>query len=62
MEPETRNEKTEHHPWCNYFGRAREGCKMCRELYEKYPISADESPSDLQKKHFPNAVRRNDRT
>ncbi len=47
-----------HHPWCNFFMRPREGCKMCEGLFKDYPIKPGESTDDLLKKHFPNVVKR----
>lgn len=28
-----------HHPWCNFFFKPREGCKMCEKFYNQYPIN-----------------------
>lgn len=58
--------RTEHHIWCNFFLRSREGCKMCdgREgadgqrapgLWESYPYDDEEAAigGDLMAEHFP---------
>ena len=42
-----------HHPWCNYFYREREGCKMCEGLFRKYPLN-DLTPDEMLEKYFPN--------
>jgi len=28
-----------HHPWCNFFTKPRQGCKMCEKFYNQYPIN-----------------------
>lgn len=28
-----------HHPWCNFFAKPRQGCKMCEKFYDQYPIN-----------------------
>lgn len=44
--------KKEHHPWCNFFTGPVETCKMCKRLYEEYPLG-DGTTAELIKKHFP---------
>jgi len=44
----------EHHIWCNFFYKPREGCEMCERLYEQYPDSDKLTPDELLKKYFPN--------
>jgi hypothetical protein len=46
----------QHHVWCNFFMRPREGCWMCEELYKKYPMNGL-TPDELMAKHFPNNVK-----
>ena len=53
----TKEEIEEHHIWCNFFMRPREGCKMCDDLYKNYP-SNGLAPGELVKKHFPQVVAR----
>lgn len=45
----------QHHIWCNYWTRPIETCKMCKGLYEKYPMD-NKSPDELIKEHFPNVI------
>ena len=52
-----KREKTEHHIWCNYFMRPREGCKLCERLYKEYP-TGKMTPNELLKRHFPNVIKR----
>jgi hypothetical protein len=51
------NPQVDHHPWCNYWGRPRAGCKQCEGLYERYPLTPGESLDLLQQKHFPNVIK-----
>jgi hypothetical protein len=50
------DEKLEHHPFCNYFGTPREGCRSCERLYKLYPIDENkglmENGDDIIKKYF----------
>jgi len=48
----------EHHVWCNYYHKPREGCEMCKRLYEAYPDTDRLTPDELLKKYFPDAVLR----
>ena len=48
---------SEHHIWCNFFMRSREGCKMCDEAFKLYPMEGL-TPDELLTKHFPNVVKR----
>lgn len=51
--------KREHHVWCNFFMRPVRGCRMCRELWKKFPYDNDEWASEhLQGKHFPDVVKK----
>jgi hypothetical protein len=34
------------------------GCKMCWDLFDKYPYKNDEEMEGLMKKHFPDNVSR----
>lgn len=47
-----------HHPWCNLFNRDPATCKQCKGLYKNYPLYEGMTADDLQKKHFPNAIKR----
>ena len=40
----------EHHIWCNNYTKPIDGCKMCKELNEKYPLKDKENH---YKKYFP---------
>jgi len=51
------DEWEKHHPWCNYFSRPREGCKMCDRLFEGYPLKEGMTIEDLLAKHFPDVKR-----
>ena len=46
------NSDKEHHIWCNYFMRPREGCKMCKGLFEKYPMKPN-----MIEDYFPNVIK-----
>ncbi len=46
----------EHHPWCNYFGAPREGCKQCEGLFARYPDVTMDNISEATKKYFPEAI------
>ena len=48
--------REKHHPWCNRFLMPREGCKMCEEAYQKYPVNGLTS-NELMAKHFPDNVK-----
>jgi hypothetical protein len=43
-------ETTRHHPWCNYYMRPRQGCKMCERFYLKYPVM-----ENMTETYFPKA-------
>ena len=49
-------EKKRHHVWYNFFHRPVEGCKMCKELREKYPET--NNLGDMMKKYFPENIER----
>lgn len=44
-----------HHPFCNYFGNPREGCRQCEHMFKHYPLQDGETPFELVARHFPNA-------
>lgn len=44
----------QHHIWCNYFMRPREGCSLCERLYREYPM--DKSPDEMMKEYFPDVI------
>jgi hypothetical protein len=46
-----------HHIWCNFWNGPVETCVLCKGLYERYPMDGM-SPDELQKKHFPDAIKR----
>ena len=48
----------EHHIWCNFSMRPREGCHQCEGLWKNYPYEDAQGEGDLMKKHFPENVRR----
>ena len=48
--------KIEHHPFCNYFARQREGCDMCERMYKNYPMEPGMVPEDLIEKYFPDVT------
>lgn len=50
--------KTQHHPFCNFFGAPREGCRQCQKLYDGYPMTDPdiEEPRDLLRKFFPQVI------
>ena len=50
---------TSHHPWCNYFTRPVAGCKMCKDLWARYPLEEGQTTEDLVREHFPDVVKRN---
>jgi len=47
----------EHHIWCNFSHKPVEDCEMCKGLNERYPMEGL-TGDELQKKYFPNAVKR----
>lgn len=47
-----------HHIWCNHFLRPLSDCKMCDDLWKKYPYDDEGDGDELAAKHFPNAVER----
>lgn len=56
-------EEIYHHPFCNFFGRPREGCKQCEMLYNNYPLHDDEIPDlncadRLIQEYFPNIIKK----
>ena len=51
-----KDKEKEHHIWCSFFERPREGCQMCERLYKEYPMKEGETGEDLMKKHFPNNI------
>jgi len=42
----------EHHIWCNKFMGPREDCKMCQDLFQRYPYSGM-TPDEMLAKYFP---------
>lgn len=46
------------HVWCNRDHSDGDECKMCRILYEKYPMDDKTSYTDMLMKHFPSVVER----
>ena len=52
--PDNSKENT-HHPWCNFFGKPREGCKLCEKLYREYPV-VGESYGEMMAKYFPDVI------
>ena len=46
-----------HHPFCSWFLKPSEGCKMCEKLYKSYPIKIDNITKDslyeITRKYFP---------
>lgn len=49
---------TEHHIWCNFFTRPREGCEMCDRLFRTYPYETEEERETLHEKYFPETIKR----
>jgi primosomal protein N' len=45
---------SEHHIWCNFFMRPREGCTQCESLFSRYPDVSRENLDEAMQKHFPN--------
>lgn len=50
--------QTQHHPWCNFFGAPREGCRQCEGLYRDHPVDDPDikEPMDLMRKYFPSII------
>lgn len=47
--------RIDHHPWCNFFGSPRAGCKSCEDKYQRFPIQLGDTFDSLQEQHFPEA-------
>jgi len=50
--------RAEHHPFCNYFLKEipkGSTCENCEYMWEEY---GDDTPKNMVKKHFPNAINR----
>lgn len=45
-----------HHPWCNFFMGPRDQCKMCDDLFKRYPLDDGKAAADLITEHFPNVI------
>ena len=54
----SRDPAKDHHPWCNYFMRPREGCQMCDGMWSRYPLDGDKTAAELLAEHFPNVTAR----
>ena len=48
-------EGNEHHIWCNFFMRPREGCKLCESLYVSCPIEGL-TPDEMFEKYYPDVT------
>ncbi len=64
MNEEKLDPTIDHHPWCNFFQRPRENCRMCsgeKGLWEMYPLNYEVSGDaidNLMEKYFPENTRR----
>lgn len=55
---ETLSNELDHHPWCNFFGAPRKGCRQCEGLFARYPDVTMDNLSESTKKYFPDAISR----
>ena len=45
--------ENQHHIWCNYYMKPREGCRMCEDFFKRFPMTETE---DMVSEHFPDAT------
>ena len=50
------DKEKQHHIWCNFWTRPREGCKQCEGLYEQYPIDENMTHEEFVHKYFPDVI------
>jgi hypothetical protein len=52
------SDTAKHHIWCNFWGAGPASeCRQCKFMFANYPMD-DMTPDELQKKHFPNVIKR----
>lgn len=49
----------QHHIWCNYFMTDPKTCRMCKGLFENYPMDENTTIEEMMEKHFPDVIRLN---
>lgn len=48
------NEKSQHHPWCNFWSKDPDDCWMCKDFFERFPLKEGQTKErELTIEYFP---------